>query len=464
MPPRKSTVPAAQTVGKLAPGHRLPSEIVAAHQRERLIIATMELVERQGYPATSAAQVARHASVSGAAFYKHFANKEECFIAACQEVSSRAGARVIAAYNAPGLDWRERLRAALDAYLHHARAWPQGMHICIADALSAGPRAAQLHDETMLSAQRMIAGCLSQAPDQTPLSPNLARALAGGIARVTYTLIREDRARELPGLRDDIEAWMLACRHPPVGRSGPNGKPRDKATEQALPGAIPGAIPGASEPEIASAAQTPPGTSETPAQNPRARIVEAVVELACEEGYVAMTHQQIAARAGMSYTTFYKHFQNKQDALLGAYDAGAQRIRAAVIAAAAVAPDWTAALREGLGAALQTLAGAPAFTRMWAIELPKLGPAAFQRIDASLTNYHALLDPAYERNPELPRMLPDATLGAIVEVIRHYSSQGRETELPTLKDELTFIALAPLLGPEQAAQIAGERTKSKGAR
>ena len=89
-----------------------------------------------------------------------------------------------------------------------------------------------------------------------------------------------------------------------------------------------------------------------------------------------MTHRQIATHAGVSYTTFYKHFENKEQALLGAYDAGAQRIVEAVVAAAAAAPDWPTALRDGLGAALQTLTDAPAFTRVRVIEITKLGPAS----------------------------------------------------------------------------------------
>src|ERR1019366_4861910 len=131
------------------------------------------LVERQGYPATSVSQLARRASVSRAAFYQQFANKEECFLAACEEVMARGAARILAAYRTPGLDWQARPRAALDAYLQHAQTWPQGMHICIADALSAGPRPLALRAQTMLAAQRMAERSLSQAPDHTPPSPNL---------------------------------------------------------------------------------------------------------------------------------------------------------------------------------------------------------------------------------------------------------------------------------------------------
>jgi len=168
-----------------------------------------------------------------------------------------------------------------------------------------------------------------------------------------------------------------------------------------------------------------------------------------------MTHQQIAARAGVSFTTFYKHFENKQDALLGAYDAGAEGIRGAVIGAIAAAPDWISALRAGLGAALQWMADAPDFARVRVIEITKLGPAGFQRIDATLAEYYPLLEPAYELAPERSRILTEAILGAITEVIYHYVLLEREAELPTLLPELTYLALAPFLGSEEAARVAG---------
>jgi AcrR family transcriptional regulator len=450
MPSRKSTVLASKTSGKLTPGQRLPREIVAASQRERLIIATTELVERQGYPATSVAELTRRASVSRAAFYEHFANKEECFLAAYEEMAARGGARILAAYRTPGLDWRAQLRAALDAYLRHAQAWPEGMHICIADSLSAGPRAVALRAQTMLAAERMVDRCFAAAPDHAPLSPNLTRALVGGIQRVTYALVRDRRAQELPDMLEDVEAWMLACRHPPVNSAKGTGRKNGASTKKTAASMKKTAGRGAAK----TPAQTRVSSGDSPAQEQRARIIDAVVELASTKGYPEMTHRQIATHAGISYTTFYKHFANKQEALLGAYDAGAQRIVEAVVAAAAAAPDWPTALRDGLGAALQTLADAPAFARVRVIEITKLGPPGLQRLDATLAAYDALFDPGYELAPGLSRIVTEAFLGALTEVIYHYTRLEREDELPSLLPELTYVALAPFIGSHEAARIA----------
>jgi AcrR family transcriptional regulator len=442
------------TAGKLAPGQRLPREIVAASQRERLLLATLELVTAQGYPATSVAELTARAAVSRAAFYEHFANKEECFLAAYEEMIARGAARILTAYRAPGLDWNEQLRAALDAYLRHAQTWPGGAHICIVDALSAGPRAVELRVRTMLAAERMVERFFAQAPDHAPFSPNLARGLVGGIIRVTYALVRDQRTQELPEMLEEIEAWMLACRHPPVFSARQESvASRNKTTGKQTTGKQTTGKRAEKAPARASASR-----GETPADEQRARIIDAVVELASRKGYPEMTHQQIAAHAGVSYTTFYKHFENKQQALLGAYDAGAQRIVEAVVAAAAGANDWPTAVRDGLGAALQTLADAPAIARVRVIEITKLGPPGFRRIDGTLAAYDALLAPGYEQAPGHSRILSEAILGAVTEVVYHYAQLEREDELPSLLGELTYIALAPFIGSEEAARVAGRET------
>jgi AcrR family transcriptional regulator len=451
MPSRKSIVlPPGRHTSKLAPGQRLPREIVAASQRERLIIATAELVPKQGYPATTVAQLTRRASVSRAAFYEHFANREECLLATCEELMARGAARVMSAYRTPELDWQGQLRAALEAYLLHAQTWPQGMHLCIADATSAGPRVVEQRARTLHAWARMIATCLSQAPDHSPLSPNLTRALLGGIFRVTYMLVSEDRAQELPTLLDDIETWMLVCRHPPAVSANDNTRKRRNPTKKTAGKRVVDAPARNCE-------------EDSPAQDQRARIIDAVVELASTIGYVDMTHRQIATYAGVSYTTFYKHFKNKQEALLGADEVGDRRVQSAVAAATAAALDWPTAVRAGLDAVLRSLADAPAYARLRFVEIPKLGPPGFRRIDATLAEYHRLLDPGYEQSPKRSRILIEAILGAINEVVYDHASSGREQELPSLLPELTYIALAPFIGSEQAAKIAVQETGSQGA-
>lgn len=62
--------------------HELTREQVAESQRTRLMAALTELMAERGYPAVALAELVARAGVSKATFYEHFADKEQCMLAA----------------------------------------------------------------------------------------------------------------------------------------------------------------------------------------------------------------------------------------------------------------------------------------------------------------------------------------------------------------------------------------------
>ena len=66
--------------------------------------------------AATIADVVRHARVSKRTFYEHFADKEDCFVAAYRELSEQT-MRAIAAAVDFGASWEEQMGAAVRAYL-----------------------------------------------------------------------------------------------------------------------------------------------------------------------------------------------------------------------------------------------------------------------------------------------------------------------------------------------------------
>jgi AcrR family transcriptional regulator len=59
---------------------------VARSQQERLMAATVATCDERGYDAMTVADLVGLSGVSRAAFYEHFANKEECFLATMREI------------------------------------------------------------------------------------------------------------------------------------------------------------------------------------------------------------------------------------------------------------------------------------------------------------------------------------------------------------------------------------------
>ena len=89
----------------MPPGrHLVPRDFVTQNQRERMLLATAELVAERGYQKTTIELIAKTARVALSTFYEQFASKEECFLAAFDESDGRGGG---------GLRRAARSRAAL---------------------------------------------------------------------------------------------------------------------------------------------------------------------------------------------------------------------------------------------------------------------------------------------------------------------------------------------------------------
>src|SRR2546421_4217944 len=105
--------------------HHLERAVVLASQRGRMLDAMAEAVAAKGYGAATVADVVAGAGVSRRTFYEHFSDKEECFLAAYDAgVDILLGHLVEQAAAADGLDWRERTRRGVRAYLDVLAAEP----------------------------------------------------------------------------------------------------------------------------------------------------------------------------------------------------------------------------------------------------------------------------------------------------------------------------------------------------
>src|ERR1700755_1395893 len=105
--------------GKFPSGVRkLPSDLVSAVQRERLLAAMLRAAAERGYRETNVQDVIERAGVSRPTFYEHFTNKEDCFLAAFDVTATRLRERVGSAAEKGGDNLRDRLRFGLETLLH----------------------------------------------------------------------------------------------------------------------------------------------------------------------------------------------------------------------------------------------------------------------------------------------------------------------------------------------------------
>jgi AcrR family transcriptional regulator len=119
--------------------HALPPEVVANAQRARLLDAVLRTVGEKGYPATTVADVIASAGVSRSTFYEHFADKQDCFLAAYDRAADRQFETVVATGAQAGDRPFERFRAGVRGYLEGLAAEPRYARSFLVEVLAAGP-------------------------------------------------------------------------------------------------------------------------------------------------------------------------------------------------------------------------------------------------------------------------------------------------------------------------------------
>src|SRR5262249_51821851 len=191
-------------------------ETVRAAQRERLLRAVIAGVAASGIGDVTVADIVRGARGSKAAFYAHFADKEDCFLAATRGGGKLRTARGAAA----GRDRPARLsaaaavRACIAACLGFLADEPAFARAFYIDMPAAGPRAVQRLEAAGHSFARMTRTWHERARRENPSWPAVPYqaylALAGATAELVRAEVRHDKIRDIPALQDTLAALHLA--------------------------------------------------------------------------------------------------------------------------------------------------------------------------------------------------------------------------------------------------------------
>ncbi len=197
--------------------HSLTRDEVLASQRGRMIAAMAETVAAKGYAATTVADVVARAGVSRKTFYEHFADREECFLAAYDAAVDAvfgAVAERVAAGEPAGDDWRARVCAGVRAYLEALASEPAFARTFLVEVRVAGPRAqarrAEVHDRFVdfLRSQSTLA---RQDHPWLPAVPDTVyAAIVGGMDEVVSAWVADGRTADLAQLVPDLSYFQLA--------------------------------------------------------------------------------------------------------------------------------------------------------------------------------------------------------------------------------------------------------------
>jgi AcrR family transcriptional regulator len=184
--------------GRFPAGVRtLPSDLIRAVQRERLLAAMFSTVTEVGYRSLTVQDVLTRAGVSRPTFYEQFDHKEDCFLAAFDTAAERLRERLRAAAEPGG--WRERLRAALGELVRFIGEEPEAARTVIVEARASSPAGLRRRDALLDS----FACCIDEIVRDELAEPPSAIAAAGvvgGIESVLYARLQKGEADDLEAL------------------------------------------------------------------------------------------------------------------------------------------------------------------------------------------------------------------------------------------------------------------------
>jgi AcrR family transcriptional regulator len=404
---------------RLYPGARTPPEEVARNQRERLFGAVVAVASEKGYEAMTVADLLDLSGVSRSAFYKHFGSKSECMLAAVSELLAPAQR----ALDPIGVNGTPRdPREMFEGFFELLAAEPAAAQVCFVELHAVGKQGEEVGDRAF----EALVGAIAPAAANGAGSADLTRALAGGMRKLIHTRLSRGEGTALASLAPDLWRWVTSVVPPPQ----PLEAPRRQRT--------------VSGPRFAG---------YTPAE----KIGRAVAEVVAEKGYGELSTDDIAARAAISLSTFYAHFANKRDAVVGALEMSGAQITALAVPAARRSASWEDGVRALYEAICAYFVAEPAMAQLATVGVYGAGAQACGRRDRVIDSLAAMLAPGFAENPDLPAIGAEAIGATVYALMRDQVRRGGPESLGSVVPLATYITLVGFIGPERALAVANSR-------
>jgi AcrR family transcriptional regulator len=423
--------------------------------------AMIAAVGANGYRTTTVSDVIARAGASSKTFYRHFSNKQECFLATYDLILERAMLRLTRAYNeAEG--WPERVDAAIRALFQAAVENPSAARLTLVEIAAVGPAGFERRERAFLTYERFIGDAMELAPGEGRVAELTVKALVGGIHGILSRRVLRGQPRKLMALVPDLVTWAM-CYYPtpPVILCEPRPIAFDEHRRPLLleGGRAPGTL--APHGRLNARRGLPRGDQSVSrsfvVHSQRERILDAVANLTADEGYAALKVEDIAERAAVSLNAFYQHFANLEDAFLVAYEVGHRKGLALVERAYTAQSDWRLAVRAGIAALFEFLADEPAFAKMALVDALTASSRTAERSSVGVDAFARMLIPGLDDAPvqnPMPAVTTEAITGGLFELCFYHALQGRVRDLPEMTPTATYLALTPFIGSADAARVA----------
>jgi AcrR family transcriptional regulator len=189
----------------------------------------------------------------------------------------------------------------------------------------------------------------------------------------------------------------------------------------------------------------------------RERLLGAVAEALAAHGYAGLTVERVLEIAGVSRTTFYANFADKEEAVEASMEVAFERFLALLLRACAAQKEWPLKVKVAIGASLDFAAASPAQAQLFDLDGLTANRQIARRATDTKDHLASLLSAGRrysERGAALPTLTEQAIVAALAGAVSTRLLGGEAKRLPELAPQLVQFALLPYLGQAEAARVA----------
>ncbi len=188
-------------------GRRRPAS--GEEVRRRLAAAWAESLPERGYHGTTVQRLVDLSGISRSVFYRHFAGKEDAFVAIHADALAWLTSRVGAAAAGEG-DWARQVAAGMATAVEALAERPREAMLLLGDPLSAGPRMGYCQELLSARFAPLLARGRRAGGSAAPPPPGIEAALIGGVVGVLSNRVRSGSVRSLPALAPALTEFVLS--------------------------------------------------------------------------------------------------------------------------------------------------------------------------------------------------------------------------------------------------------------
>jgi AcrR family transcriptional regulator len=189
-------------------GHPLRPEVVAHHQRQRILAGAAQVFAERGYRQASVADIVKAAAIARGRFYEHFASKEDCFFALYDAATASTLESVGQACADSAESFPERVSAGIAALLVAIEAEPETARACVVEGPAVGPAINGRFEKLIGEFAGLLRSGRSDA-GSSELSDTVEETVVGGLYWLLYHALLEQRPKRIGRLRPQLVEFSL---------------------------------------------------------------------------------------------------------------------------------------------------------------------------------------------------------------------------------------------------------------